>query len=389
MKIKLITGFLFLSVLFMFGCSRVDNPTNQIIGGNFGTGDDGGDDTSDGETPPNPNDVKTKWDVPGGAGEIIFGCLGRDCIPSIQNPQFVTPENATYLSDDDLVYGIVFRGEARAYPMRILDWHEVVNDELNGKVAITYCPLTGSGLGINTSFTSVEIGENIEGFGVSGLLYNNNLIPYDRGTGSNWSQMYMRCVNGVLRGEKMITVPLIETSFKTWKKMFPDSKILSDDTGFDRPYDLFPYGNYKTVPDLLFPITVADPRLPTKERLHGIVVDRFELQAKTYRFALFSNPLAINDEINGAAVVLAGMQEADFYISYYRSMPDGAILTFDVSTENPQIYPFDLIDNEGNVWNILGECIEGSRTGETLKPTDSYNAYWFAWGSFFPNVPIY
>jgi hypothetical protein len=172
--------------------------------------------------------------------------------------------------------------------------------------------------------------------------------------------------------------------------MFPNSKVVSDNTGSDRPYNIFPYGNYKIDPFLLWGIMIDDTRLPRKERLHGIITDRFDLRAKTYRFSLFENGArAINDDVNGEPVVVAGMKSAAFYISYSRVAKDGTVLTFDVKTESPDIYPFDLVDSEGNVWNILGQAISGLRTGEKLTPTVAYNAYWFAWGTFFPDVPIY
>jgi hypothetical protein len=379
-KISII--FCFSIIFVLFGCSNdnISSSSSNLPYGNYNPNEDND------SSPPaeNPNDVKTKWDVPGGGAEVITGCLGLDCIPSLQDPLLVSLQEATYLQDDDLVFGLIVGNAIRAYPHRILDWHEIINEHFNiNDIALTYCPLTGSGVAIETE-------ANLKSFGVSGLLYNNNLIPYDRGTFSNWSQMLLRCVNGPLRGTEMKTVPLIETSWKTWKQMFPNSLVVSDNTGFDRPYNIFPYGNYKTDPFLLFPIMIDDTRLPRKERLHGIITDRFEQKAKTYRFSLFENGArAINDEVNGESVVVAGMKSADFYISYSRVAQDGTILTFDVNTESPNIYPFDLVDNEGTVWNILGEAVSGPRTGERLTPTISYNAYWFAWGTFFPNVPIY
>jgi len=384
--------FLILINVVSFGCSSRDLPSPPDRFGNYDPPND------DSDSPPpnsNPNEQKTRWDVPGGGGEIVRGCLGSDCIPSLQNPDLVNPDDANYLREDDLVFGLVRDNAIIAYPHKILDWHEIINQKIGtSSIAITYCPLTGSGVGIDLYSTSdlftifTEVDELLS-FGVSGLLYNNNLVLYDRGSGSNWSQMLLQCVNGVLRGTPMVTVSLIETSWRTWKQMFPNAKVVSDNTGFDRPYDVFPYGNYKTNPFLLFGIMIDDTRLNRKERLHGIIIDRWNFKAKTYRFSLFENEArAINDEVHGKAVVVAGMKSADFYISYSRIM-SGAVLTFDVKTDSPQIYPFDLIDNEGNVWNLLGEAISGPRIGQKLTPTISYNAYWFAWGTFFPDVPIY
>lgn len=394
MRSKPIIISYFLIGLVFFGCSG-DNThsadSNLPDLPNYTPDPDGDNHGGDSDTN-NPNDVKTRWDIPGGGGEIITGCLSRDCIPSLQDPELISVQEATQLKDSDLVFGFIYGDEVRAYPFRLLDWHEIINQSFGANViSITYCPLTGSGVGIDVSKTGLEYGAtNLINFGISGVLYNNNLIPFDRGTLSNWSQMLLRCVNGRLRGTPMITVPLIETSWKTWKQMFPDSKVVSDNTGFDRPYDIFPYGVYKTDPFLLFPIMIDDTRLPRKERLHGIITDTFNPSAKTYRFDLFKNGArAINDVVDGEPVVVAGMKSAAFYTSYSRVAKDGTVLTFEVTTETPDIYPFDLVDDEGTVWNILGKAVSGPRTGEQLTPTVSYNAYWFAWGTFFPDVPIY
>lgn len=400
-RFKAALTFVVIIALFTVGCSNSDNPTTSQVSQN-GTGDvtpddnddpihDGsGEGLGDSSTGDDTSGAKGTWDLD--RTHVIFGCsTGKDCIPSIQNPKFINVQSATHLEDDDLIYGLAFKGEVKAYPVNILDWHEVVNDDYSGtKVTITYCPLTGSGIAAIPPVSDERGGGGIRQFGVSGFLYNNNLIVYDRATDSNWSQMYLRCVNGILRRTPMRVIPLIQTSWKTWKKMFPSSLVMTENTGFDRNYDIFPYGNYKEVEGLLFPLTVEDRRLFFKELVYGIITDRFNPQAKTYRFSVFNDGArAINDVVHGEAVVVAGMQSADFYISYSRTLRDGTVLTFETKTENPSIYPFDLVDNEGTVWNLLGEAISGPRTGEKLIPTDSYNAYWFAWGAMFPGVPIY
>ena len=124
----------------------------------------------------------------------------------------------------------------------ILDWHEVVNDKLDNQfVTISYCPLTGTAFG----WSSVANGAKST-FGVSGLLYNTNLILYDRNTDSNWSQLELKCVNGALIGDEPILESVVETNWGTWKKLYPNTKVLSLETGFDRNYNFYPYGDYKT-----------------------------------------------------------------------------------------------------------------------------------------------
>lgn len=341
------------------------------------------------EQPPdtfvNVNDVKYVWLIP--AGDVWDGGVGKDGIYALMNPPFKSVAATSYLQEDDLVLGIKVRNTVKAYPHRILDWHEIVNDDFFSRtIAITYCPLTGSGIGFNVSRTW----EGVSSFGVSGFLWNNNLIPYDRRTDSNWSQMLLWCVNGSLRGTRVETVPLIETTWSTWKKMFPNSQVLSDETGLNRPYHIFPYGNYKTDPFLLFPISTDDQRLPRKARVHGVILDPVARQAKAYPFQLFEGQIrAINDEAGTVRVVVAGSGPDNIVVSYRSRLSDGTPLQFNVRTDSPSIYPFDLVDNEGTIWNLLGEAIEGPRKGDQLQPTTSYNAYWFAWGSIFPNLPIY
>ncbi|MFO7923591.1 MAG: DUF3179 domain-containing protein, partial [Bacteroidales bacterium] len=220
-------------------------------------------------SPDNDNDrgdpLIGDWLVPD--NEIFDGGPGKDGIPALNDPQFTDPHEAAYLSDDDLVLGFVQDGIARAYPHNILDWHEIVNDSYNDmQMAVIYCPLTGTGVGWDR-----EINGNITTFGVSGLLYNSNIIPYDRETDSNWSQMLLKAVNGPLKGTPAETFNLIETRWDTWISMYPETRVLSEQTGHNRNYSRYPYGDYKTNNTLVFPVNNEDDRLHRKERVLGIL----------------------------------------------------------------------------------------------------------------------
>ena len=157
----------------------------------------------------------------------------------------------------------------KAYPHPILDWHEIVNDDIQGKkLAITYCPLTGTGIAWNRMLEGSETT-----FGVSGLLYNTNLMPYDRLTNSTWSQQRLDCVNGQLRGQTAETYTLVETTFETMKKFYPKGLVLNTETGFNRSYGRYPYGDYKINDErLVFPISKEDRRLDLKERTLGVLL---------------------------------------------------------------------------------------------------------------------
>ena len=169
-------------------------------------------------TPNNSNN--SSWLVP--LNEVRDGGPGKDGIPSIDNPIFQSVSEASF-PDDELVIGLKWDDEVRVYPHYILDWHEIVNDDLGPvSVAVTYCPLTGTTIGWDRQVN----GENTT-FGVSGLLYNSNLMPYDRRTNSTWSQMRLDCVNGELISTEINTIQLVETSWGTMKELYPNAMVFN------------------------------------------------------------------------------------------------------------------------------------------------------------------
>lgn len=169
---------------------------------------------------------KVSWLLP--ADKILDGGPGKDGIPSIDSPVFALASETSYVQDDRKVLGVSLGGVEKAYPLQVMDWHEIVNDRVGSRqVAISHCPLTGTGIG----FDRIVKNRPVE-FGVSGLIYKNNLIPYDRFTNSNWSQMQMRAVSGEMAGTNLEPVTAIQTTWKTWKQIYPDSHVLTTDTGF-------------------------------------------------------------------------------------------------------------------------------------------------------------
>jgi len=323
-------------------------------------------------------DLSGEWLIP--KDQVFDGGPGRDGIPSIDDPQFINVSSASYLTDDDLVVGFKNGAFVRAYSHPIMDWHEIVNDKVNGKnIAITYCPLTGSAIAWNRDGL---VGGST--FGVSGLLYNTNLIPYDRGSQSNWSQMMIKSVNGNLIGQEIETSRLVETTFKTWKEMYPNSQILSTNTGFSRSYETYPYGGYRTNNDLLFPVNGEDNRLHKKARVLGIIVGESTI---IYSIDSFGEEISvINNSFSGLKHVAAVSKGKNFVVAYNRELVDGTILEF-TSVQNE--LPIIMVDGEGNKWNIFGEAVEGPREGIILKATKSFISYWFAWVAFYPNAVIY
>lgn len=226
------------------------------------------------------------WLIP---SENIYAGAGRDGIPSLELPtideyqerNYLEESNPFYLDDDALVIGIKVGDQYRVYPHAILDWHEIVNDTISGEaVSIIYCPLTGTGMAWSRMVNGVETT-----FGVSGLLFNNNIIPYDRFSESNWSQMRGECVQGTWSQTEAEPYQVVETNWGTWRSMFKAVPILSNKTQYARDYGEFPYGDYRTNDDFMaFPLTYDDDRLPRKERVHGVVLNG---TAKVYRLQDF------------------------------------------------------------------------------------------------------
>jgi hypothetical protein len=317
-----------------------------------------------------------KWAIP--INEIRDGGPGKDGIPSIDNPQFVTVQEATFLSDDDLVVGIFQNGVARAYPHIVLDWHEVVNDEISGSFfTLNYCPLTG------TAFAWESRTNNTRStFGVSGLLYNANLIMYDRNTDSNWSQLRLECVNGSLLGDEPKLYNTIETDWATWRNLYPNTQVLSTQTGFSRNYGVSPYGDYATNNNrFIFRPEIFNTALPNKDRVYAIIDNEL---SKVYQFSNFEGGNVIKDNFNGSDYVIYGNNNL-----IYGFKLDGAHANLNFEYDPNNASASLLKDNEGNTWSVFGEALSGPRAGENLTPVKSVMSYWFAIAAFYPDPEIY
>jgi len=205
--------------------------------------------------------------IPG--DEIKQGGPPRDGIPAIDRPKFVEGREADFLEDGDRVLGVTIDGIAKAYPIRILNYHEVVNDRFGDQaVAITYCPLCGSGL----AFVAGQ-GKERRTFGVSGLLYNSDVLLYDRQTESLWSQIMMEAVSGPASGEKLEYLPTAATTWGAWREAHPHTLALSPETGYRRDYTRSPYKGYEQLEQLMFPVARESELLKKKGWVIGVEID--------------------------------------------------------------------------------------------------------------------
>ena len=317
---------------------------------------------------------------------LMDGGPGPDGIPALESPLFNRLPNEFSLSPVELVVGVkIGQRKIRAYPHYILDWHEIVNDDIiidkdshNG--ILSYCPLTGSAV-----FWKSFPGSSNKTFGVSGLLYNSNLVLYDRETESLWSQMMEQSISG----PEVTTIPeriqVVETTWETWYSMYPTTSVLSDETGYSRPYEEYPYGKYKEDEGLLFEVdNMDDRRLHRKARVVGINVGD---HSKVYPIEHFDRGVeVINDTVGGMDVVAVGSRVKNFGVIYNRQMEDCKVLQFEAVQNR---LPVMMVDNEGNEWDIFGEAVSGPRAGERLQKTNSYISYFFAWTAFFPGSQIH
>ncbi len=304
--------------------------------------------------------------------EVFDGGPGKDGIPSVDRPRFVKASEIDYMGNDDLVLALSINGVTKGYTHPVLDWHEIVNDHIGGEdIAIIYCPLTGTGIGWNREINGVTTT-----FGVSGLLYRNNIIPYDRHTDSNWSQIRLECVQGQLRSTKPRNHPMVEMPLGLWKKMFPGADILSSETGFSRNYDVYPYGNYKTNHNnLLFPVGEIDSRLPAKERVLGVMIDGV---SRVYRFTSFEGGLAVrHDSWQGENLVIVGSQPDNFMMAF-RNLDDRQFTPLDIGPGGVV-----MADDRGNEFNIFGLAVSGPEAGLQLRSPDLCIGYWFSFGAFY------
>jgi len=268
--------------------------------------------------------------------DIRAGGPPRDGIPSIDHPRFVPAARVNYLADNDMVMSLTHQGETRAFPLRILLWHEIVNDRIGDlAINVNYCPLCGSAM----VFDRTIDGRTLE-FGVSGLLYQSDVLMYDRQTESLWSQLEMAAVSGPQAGRKLHLLTAQHLTWNAWKKEHPDGLVLSTDTGHERDYSRLPYGDYEKSPRLMFPVKAQRPDLPTKTRVTGVVINGV---ARAYPHDQLPDGQIVEDTVGGMAVRLS----------------------FDRASRH-----FVITDSEGT-------------------PFPYTPAYWFAWQAFHPDTTVW
>ena len=315
-----------------------------------------------------------------------------DGIPALDEPVFAPTGEIDFLADSEAVLALEINGDARAYPLQIMTWHELVNDTVGGvPVTISYCPLCNS---------SVAYDRNAAGrvldFGTSGMLYQSSMVMYDRQTQSLWTHFDGLAVIGELIGTQLDFWPMAIVSWAAWRDAHPDGMVLTTETGYHRNYGRNPYVGYETSERLLTPAfqsTEIDERLPAKERVVGIrsaggavavrhahltesgvvEVDLADVPLVVWNLPGASSAIDAPELANGIDVGSSGVFERQL---------DGRLLSFSRSGEG-------FTDSEtGSTWNLFGEATAGELAGSRLQAHEFVDTFWFAWGTFEPHSSI-
>ena len=290
---------------------------------------------SEKNTPKKKGFLLTDLQIP--LSEIKNGGPPKDGIPSIDTPKFVSSNEADFLKKEDRVLGLNFNGISKAYPIKILDRHEIVNDEFKGEaIAMTYCPLCGSGVAIQST-----INKEVRTFGVSGLLYNSDVLLYDRESESLWSQIMGKAISGKESGSELVFLPTENTTWGEWQKRFPNSLVLSPETGFNIDYSEIAYSGYSQSQKLIFPVAHSNKKLKNKDQIIGIEVNG---KFKAYPFKkIKKEDQPIKDTFNGKALLIH----------------------------------FNKKNKSARITNERGEVLP------------AISMYWFAWVAFHPSTELY
>ncbi|KAA3639342.1 MAG: DUF3179 domain-containing protein [Bacteroidetes bacterium] len=306
--------------------------------------------------------------------EIVWGGVVQDGIPPLRSPKMLSSAQATYLANSDVVFGLVIDGEARAYPKRILAWHEFFTDEIKDhSIAGVYCTLCGTVIIYDTEFNGVK-----HELGTSGFLYRSNKLMYDKATQSLWSTFLGKPVVGPLVGQdiELPAIPVETTTWGEWRGRYPDTQVLSLNTGHERNYDEGEaYKEYYATDNLMFPVPSLDKRLPNKARV-------FIPRPKNY----VTDPLAISvkyltrkklhhDKIGDQNILII-------------TESSGASRAYAINDQQFKSYKRGkLVDVNGEEWQVSEENLT-SPDGQQLTRLPAHEAFWFAWVNVFPDTRI-
>lgn len=324
--------------------------------------------------------------------ELISGGPPRDGIPPIDNPKFQSiKEASSWIKDNEPLIFVNINNKTKAYPLQVLIWHEIVNDELaDKKISVTFCPLCNASI-VFDRFLNGKLYD----FGTSGLLRNSDLVMYDRQTQSLWQQFTGTAIVGEMLDKKLNEISSSIVSFKNIKDTYPKTLILSKDTGHNRDYGRNPYRGYDDINNSPFLLqTTPDSRLAPMRRVATVSLNNKD---KAYSYKTIRAKKVVNDEFENKKLALfyndniaSALDKT--YISSSKNA--GSVLIYDRVLDSKE-YEFyyknkNFYDIQTNTkWDIFGNAIEGKLKGKKLKPIVHGSHFWFAWAVFKPNTIIF
>ncbi len=305
--------------------------------------------------------------------EIVWGGVKKDGIPALDNPKLVSADEATHLKPGELVFGVEINGDARAYPLRMMDVHEMLNDVVGGKpVSLAYCTMCRSGILFETTVDGRALT-----FGSSGLLYRSNKLMYDRQTESLWLTIPREPVSGKLARSsiRLKLLPVVVTSWQDWRSKHPTTRALSLDTGFNRDYrEGAVYAEYFNSDNLWFPVPRLDKRLKPKEEVFALVVNH---QPKAYPLKRLSQLRVVNDTLGGQRIVLISDGKP------------GGVRAYERGEAEFKLGKTGLVGSDGREWQATESALVEKNTSAKLPRLAGHTAYWFGWASFYPNTLLH
>ena len=320
--------------------------------------------------------------------EIEWGGVAPDGIPPLEFPPNIPADEAEYLESHERVFGVSINGEHRAYPLRIMNPHEMANDVLGGEpISLAYCTLCGAGIAYHGEFDGMETT-----FGTSGFLYRSNKIMYDRETLSLWNQETGQPVIGELAdsGIQLNFFPTLLTTWGEWTDEHPDTTVLALDTGVSQPGRYFPednpnatYYEYFNTPGTMFPVWIRDDSLEAKDVVLGVNVGEAQ---KAYPVSVLQVERVVNDTLGETNVVVLGSEISQAAKAYERGDQEFSRVEGDTSTG----VPMKLVDQSGHVWDVTEEAlVNAADSSLTLPRIPTHSSFWFGWYAFYPDTELY
>ena len=325
--------------------------------------------------------------------EIQWGGVHVDGIPALDQSAMIDSVQAGYLTPDEPVFGLEINGDARAYPLRILDWHEMANDIVGGvPVSIAYCTLCGAAVAYNGLASDGVVYD----FGSSGFLFRSNKLMYDRQTRTLWNQLTGEPVLGELvgTGVKLEILPIVLTTWASWLEQHPDTQVLDRNTGFNRPYDVgSAYGDYFSATETMFPVWQRNDLLETKEQVYAMQIDGIPV---AYPIATLDQEQVVNDSVGETNLVVVALNGPVSVEGQSRRIgPVTYIAGSEVRAYNRGDHTFTtgpsidvLMDERGRQWQVTEAALIGP-DGEEVMRLGGHLAYWFGWFAFFPDTLVY